>query len=170
MSSEAKFEDLFRSAVRSAVHLEMRDGYMEDDPSYIAWQGGRIVLDDPESEWWRGLVRTSVARGVEVRRARVVSEPLSDYVRFEYDITEQHNIEAGEQVRWLPRRRATGLALPGNDFWLFDGGALLVNHFSGRGDWTGTEAVTEPSVVKLCASAFEAVWERAVPHKDYRPA
>ena len=169
MSSEAKFEGLFRSATRSAVHLEMRDGYMADDPSYVAWQDGRVLLDDPESEWWRALVRAAVARGVDVRRARVVSEPVSDYVRFEYDITEQHNIEAGEQVRWLPRRRATDLALPGNDFWLFDGEVLLVNHFSGAGDWTDTERVTDPSVVKLCGSAFEAVWERAIPHKDYHP-
>ena len=27
--------------------------------------------------------------------------------------------ESGEQVRWLLRRRASGLALPGNDFWVY---------------------------------------------------
>lgn len=165
----ATFDELFRAAQRSADHLEMRDGYMLDDPSFIAWKDGRIVLDDPESLEWRNLVTTTVARGVEVRRARIVSEPVSDYIRFEYDISEQHNIAAGEQVRWLPRRRTTELALPGNDFWLFDGEMLLVNHFSGGGDWTGTETVTDTSVVKLCTAAFEAVWDRAVPHEDYRP-
>lgn len=34
-----------------------------------------------------------------------------------------HNVKAGEEVRWLPRRQASDLALPGNDFWLFDGSA-----------------------------------------------
>ncbi|MER6361557.1 DUF6879 family protein [Kitasatospora sp. NPDC001527] len=146
----------------------MRDGYMRDDPVFVAWQAGRVELGDAEADW-RALVAQSVARGVEVRRARVVSEPLSDYVRFEYDITERHNIAAGEQVRWLPRRQATALALPGNDFWLFDGSTLLVNHFSGDGDWTASEPITDSEAVKLCSTAFEAVWSRAVPHAEYRP-
>lgn len=169
MASETTFEELFGSATRSAVHLEMRDGYMLDDPSFIAWKHGRIVLDDPESEWWRDLVRSSTARGVEVRRARIVSEPLSDYVRFEYDVTATHNVKAGEQVRWLPRRQATDITLPGNDFWLFDGEVLLVNHFAGNGDWTDSETVANPAAVKLCASSFESVWERAIAHESYQP-
>lgn len=28
---------------------------------------------------------------------------------------------AGEDVRWLPDRRTSDIALPGDDFWLFDG-------------------------------------------------
>ncbi|MFG3049848.1 DUF6879 family protein [Kitasatospora sp. NPDC048239] len=31
------------------------------------------------------------------------------------------------------------------------------------------EVTTDPAVVKLCASAFEATWDRAIPHEDYRP-
>ncbi|MFF2749547.1 DUF6879 family protein [Kitasatospora sp. NPDC058048] len=163
------FEQLFAAAQHSAVHLEMRDGYMRDDPVFTAWQAGRVELDGDAEARWRALVAQAVARGVAVRRARVVSEPLSDYVRFEHDITAQHNAAAGEQVRWLPRRQATTLALPGNDFWLFDGRWLLVNHFSGEGDWTDSEAVTDSSAVELCLAAFEAVWSRAVPHAEYRP-
>ncbi|WUG43544.1 hypothetical protein OG550_23685 [Kitasatospora sp. NBC_00458] len=147
----------------------MRDAYMLDDPSYIAWQDGRIVLDGADEVNWRGLVRAATDRGVAVRRARIVSEPLSDYTRFEHAITEEHNITAGEQVRWLPRRSATDLALPGNDFWLFDDSVLLVNHFSGSGDWTDSELVTDQPTIKLCATAFEAVWDRAVRHEDYQP-
>jgi hypothetical protein len=98
-----------------------------------------------------------------------VSEPISEYVRFEYDITFT-NVLAGEQVRWLPRRKATDLALPGNDFWLFDDKVLIVIHFTGEGESAGLELVNDPDVVKLCSSAFEAVWERAIPHEDYRPA
>jgi hypothetical protein len=32
------------------------------------------------------------------------------------------------------------------------------------------ELVTDPAVIQMCAAAFEAVWARAVPHADYRPA
>lgn len=30
------------------------------------------------------------------------------------------------------------------------------------------EYTDDPAVVKLCADAFEAVWDLAVPHADYR--
>ncbi|MEU3001224.1 MULTISPECIES: DUF6879 family protein [unclassified Streptomyces] len=165
--------DALARARRSAVHLELRDAYMLDDPGYIAWQQG-VRLDRGErSTWWNGwhdAVREAVGRGVAVRRARVVSEPISDYVRYEYGNTFT-NLAAGEAVRWLPRRRATGLALPSTDFWVFDGVQALFHHFTGDGqlDKDGREYTHDPALVKLCADAFEAVWERAVPHERYRP-
>lgn len=164
-------EQLLASCRRSAVHLEMRDGYTLKDPAFQAWQAGhRIDLEDRAS-WWRPWLQNivdAVARGVEVRRARIISEPVSAYIRYEYDVTIP-NIRAGEQVRWLPRRSATDLALPGNDFWLFDGTTLLVHHFSGDGDKVDSEIITDPAVITLRREAFEAVWRRAISHQDYRP-
>ena len=47
---------------------------------------------------------------------------------------------------------------------------VLFNHFTGDGGWSepGKELRTESAVVKQCADAFEAVWERAVPHAQYQ--
>jgi hypothetical protein len=86
----------------------------------------------------------------------------------EYDITDGTNVAAGEEVRWLPRRRASDLALPGNDFWLFDDRLVRFGYFTGDGEFLEHELADDPAVVKLCASAFEAVWERAIPHGNYR--
>lgn len=105
---------------------------------------------------------------MDVRRARIVSEPVSDFIRYEHEVTPAANLAAGELVRWLPRQRTSDLALPGNDFWLVDE-QVLFNYNSGHGAWVGTELVTDPTVVKLCSSAFEAVWERGVDHADYQP-
>ncbi|WP_326561672.1 DUF6879 family protein [Micromonospora sp. NBC_01796] len=171
MNQAPTLEELMHSCGRSALHLEMRDGYMRNDPMYTAWQGGHRYKQADRASWWHpwlDLVAQTTRRGVSVRRARVVSEPVSEYIRFEYDVTFR-NVAVGEQVRWLPRRSTTDLALPGNDFWLFDGALVLVHHFSGEGDKVGAELVQEPAVVKLCASAFEAVWERATPHDEYQP-
>jgi len=164
-------EELLRSCARTALHLETRDGYDRTDPMFIAWQAGD--RDDPadRESWWRpwlDLIVETTRRGVAVRRARIVSEPVSEYIRFEYDGTFT-NVAAGEDVRWLPRHRATDLALPGNDFWLFDDGLVRVGHFSGDGQSTGHEMITDPLVIKLCASSFDGVWERAIPHERYRP-
>lgn len=164
--------ELLEKAERSAVHLEMRDGYMRSDPKFIAWQSGHHPDPTDREQWWRpwhDVVASAVERGVVVRRARIVSEPVSEYIRFEHDITYQ-NIAAGEQVRWLPRRRASDLALPGNDFWLFDGRLVLWNHFTGDGELSpeGKEISADRAVVELCATAFESVWERGIDHADYR--
>jgi hypothetical protein len=164
-------EDLLRSCERSAVHLEMRDGYMRSDPAFIDWQAGkRYDPTDRDSWWhpWNEVISQVTGRGVKVRRARIVSEPVSEYIRFEYEVTFT-NVLSGEQVRWLPRRQATDLALPGNDFWLFDERLVLINHFTGEGESAFHETTADPDVVKLCASSFEAVWERAIPHEDYKP-
>ncbi|MEV6394872.1 DUF6879 family protein [Streptomyces sp. NPDC051907] len=160
-------------AQRTAVHLEMRDSYMLDDPEFIAWQQGKRLDPDDRVSWWGGwhdVVQEATARGVAVRRARIVSEPVSDYVRYEYDGTFT-NIAAGEQVRWLSRRRTTDLALPGTDFWVFDDETVLFHHFTGDGQLAedGREYVSLPVLAKLCGDAFESVWQRAVPHAEYRP-
>lgn len=173
MAEEPTFNELFRLAKRSAVHLEMRDGYMQSDPEYIAWREGVRNASrylDQETSSWLALMRDITSRGVAVRRARIVSEPVADYIRFEHHVTDG-NVEAGEQVRWLPRRRASDLALPGNDFWLFDDSLVLFLHFTGDGELSpegDEERTTDPAVVRLCSTAFESVWERAIPHEEYR--
>ncbi|MEE1781467.1 hypothetical protein PUR71_00700 [Streptomyces sp. SP17BM10] len=168
--SLAPFDQLFASCERSAVHLEMRDAYMLDDPMFLAWKAGDVEASGRAESPWLALMASTTGRGVEVRRARIVSEPVSEYVRFEYDITDLHNIAVGEQVRWLPRRRTTDLALPGNDFWLFDSRTVLINHFTGQGDFVDHEVTEDPDVARLCATAFEAVWARATSHEAYEPA
>ncbi|OIV37461.1 hypothetical protein BIV57_10860 [Mangrovactinospora gilvigrisea] len=159
-------------AERSAVHLETRDAYMLTDPGFIAWQDGRRLDPKDRASWWGGwhdAVADAAGKGVRLRRARIVSEPVTDYIRYEYDVTFT-NLAAGEEVRWLPRRRASLIALPGNDFWLFDEQVVVFNHFAGDGRSGGMELCGDPAAARLCTDAFEAVWNRAVPHADYRPA
>jgi hypothetical protein len=103
---------------------------------FTAWEAS--YRDDPadRSSWWRpwrDLVAGAGGRGVIIRRARIVSEPVSEYIRFAYDITHR-NVAAGEEIRWLPRRRASDLALPGNDFWVFDDRVVLWSRFIGEGE------------------------------------
>ncbi|WP_179120059.1 DUF6879 family protein [Streptomyces tsukubensis] len=169
MTRVPTFEDLFRDCQRTAVHLEMRDAYMKSDPAFIDWRAGKSL--DPAERWadWHTLVTAATSRGVEVRRARIASTPISEYIRFEYEVTEGLNIAAGEQVRWLSRREATDIALPGNDFWLFDAQLVLVNHFDGEGENLERELNESPESAKLCETAFDAVWRRATPHAEFRP-
>jgi hypothetical protein len=168
MAKVPPFSELIAATTTSAVHLESRDAYTPDDPAFLAWKAGRPV-SAPAGTAWYDLVREYTVRGVSFRRARIVSEPLADYIRFEYDST-AFNLSAGEQVRWLPRSTAPGLLVPLADYWVFDGRLVRFGYFAGDGAFLGNELAEDPEVVRACAAAFEAVWERAVPHDQYRPA
>lgn len=119
MGAVPPFRDLIAETTTSAVHLETRDAYTPDDPQYLDWLAGKPI-PEPALPDWHALVRTHVARGIRFCRARVVSEPLAPFIRFEHFITDATNIAAGEEVRWLPRQRARELAIPANDFWVLD--------------------------------------------------
>jgi len=165
------FAELLADCQRSAVHLEMRDvyGVANEDADFAAWKDGYRHDPADRDSWWYPfltLVSDAVARGVEFRRARVVSEPVSDYIRFEHSCTFQ-NIAAGEAVRWLPRRLASDLLLPGNDLWIFDDRLIRFGLFSGDGAFIENVTDNDPATGKRCADTFEAVWERAIPHAPY---
>jgi hypothetical protein len=75
------FADLLRGCTRLAVHLEMRDSYTPEHPWFLAWRDG----DTAEFERrlrrpWLDLIREVTGHGVQVRRARIVSEPVSEYI------------------------------------------------------------------------------------------
>jgi len=165
------FPELLAACQHSAVHLEMRDVYAVDDEAeeFEAWKNGRGRDPDNRAAWWNSfhdVVAAAVARGVTIRRARVVSEPVTEYIRYEHAITFS-NVAAGEQVRWLPRDRASDLLLPGNDLWIFDDRLIRFGLFSGDGAFLRHTLEDEPGIVKQCAAAFEPIWHRAIPHDQY---
>lgn len=72
MEAPPPFDDLISRCEHSAVHM-----------------------DRP----WFDLVRAHVARGVEFRRARIVSEPVTDYIRFEHEGPRRTPFSKAEQPR-----------------------------------------------------------------------
>ncbi len=170
-SSGPTVAELLAGCKRSAVHLETRDHYgvAHEAADFQSWLRTGRLDTDPRSEErapWVELVSSAVTRGVSVRRARVVSEPVSDCIRYEHASTVV-NLLAGEEVRWLPRRQALGVLLPATDFWLFDETVVRWGFFSGEGALLGHEVSEDPGTAGQCAEVFKAVWQRAVPHAQY---
>ncbi|MEV8517451.1 DUF6879 family protein [Dactylosporangium sp. NPDC051484] len=172
-TAEAR-DALLANCTHEAVHLEMRDSYAihSEAERFAAFLATGQRKDDaspgPDRRYWLDLVRSVTATGRRVRRARIISEPVSDYIRFEWAGTGT-NIDAGEEIRWLPRRLASAIALPGNDFWLFDDTMVVFSVFTGEGDIAERQLVTDAATIQLCRSAFESVWSAAVPHHEYTP-
>ena len=162
-----RLADRLLAAERRALHLEMRDTYARS-ALFEAWAAGRTHDRSEADAQWRALLAPLAECGGDIRRLRIVSEPVTDYVRYEYEVTPLANLTAGEAVRWLPRAQASDLMLPGNDFWLIDD-TLLFNLSSGDGEWLGVQPNDRPDVIAFCAASFEAAWGRAIDHSNYRP-
>jgi len=167
------FADLLATCNSDAIHFEGRDTYSPNDEAFQRWKRERGLSAELTRRWWGAwieLAGTAIHRGVRIRRARVVSEPLSDYTRYEHAITEDLNIAAGEQVRWLSRDRAPhALTVPINDFWVFDDHTALILHHDGDGDETQRELGHDEDVVAGLHAAFEVIWAVACDHRDYQP-
>jgi hypothetical protein len=173
ISSEER-DRLLASFKSEALHLEMRDIYaIEDEGERLARFLERGYRDhDAETEErrpWMTLVQDAISAGKVFKRVRVISEPVTDYIRYEWAGT-WANIDAGEEIKWLPRKLISTIALPGNDFWLFDDSIVVFTVFTGNGDVFERQLTTDPAVIQLCRSAFEATWTVAIPHSEYRPS
>lgn len=167
--TQVSFDELLAGCRRSAVKLEMRDSYMVTDSAYLGWRSGEPVhkLAERYADW-AALVRATVARGAVVRRVRVVSEPVSDYVRFEHALTPAVSLSGGEEIRWLGRQRTVGLLFPAGDVWVIDDQVVLFLYFSGDGDLVSSDLIDDPQMATACASAFAAAWERGTDHAEYQ--
>ena len=90
------FNALFPKVKREALHLEMRDSYGTEAeiPHLAKWAAG----EPDDLGWlqpWCTQVRDATTAGRRFRRARVVSEPLSDYQRWAHSLTAPM-VEAGK--------------------------------------------------------------------------
>jgi hypothetical protein len=161
------FAELLASTTASVIRFEMRDSYDETEEGFAEWQ----ATGDTEAYVWGDhldTIRAASSRGVRIRRVRIVSEPLSEYIRWEHACTD-NNIRAGEDIRWLPRTRAADLLLPGADCWVFDHRVIRWNFQ--RGDGTNPRQYTfssDPRSIRDIIAGFEMAWDRATPHADYK--
>jgi hypothetical protein len=152
---------------RSAFRLELLDEY---DSPITRERLARFLAGEPEDQnvrdYWDQVVGNARRAGKIMQRVHLVSEPLSDYLRFEFDFY-HGSTEAGEDIRILTAEAAVGLDLPDFDYWLFDDARAAVMHYADRGAWLRTEIVTEPGFIEHCRRWRRAALSRAIPLKAY---
>lgn len=162
------FNNLFREAKREAFHLEIRDDYYPADYPPLV----RFLAGEPEDyEWfqpWLNQVRESTDRGVAVNRARVVTVPHNDYTRYAKHVA-RLNVEAGEDVRYLPRHLIDSDELTTDDWWIFDDSVVAFTVFEpgDNGRWIGGAVTTDRRIVEYIRFVKERVWSLAVPLSQY---
>lgn len=170
--SSAERNQLVEACEHTAFHLELRDDYSVPDENgpFQSWLRGEPV-DHSFMEPWLQMVKRLTGEGRTVRRVRVVTEPHTPYIQWEYATTPL-NVEAGEEIRWLPRRQfPEGLVFPfgGRDWWLIDDRLLAVGHIDSEGRVLGHEVIEDRETVAKATILRDHLWSVAAPHHEYQP-
>jgi hypothetical protein len=166
--SYEELKSLFASFQREALHLEMRDSYgtATEIPHLVKWEAG----EPDDIDWlrpWFDTVRAGTQAGKVFRRARIVSEPISEYQKWVLKDSYLF-VDAGEDTRRVPRRRISTVALPGNDFWLFDEHVVVFLIFAANGLVVDRQKTSDGTAIELCRAAFDAVWRLSIPDSEYQ--
>ncbi|BCL24218.1 DUF6879 family protein [Streptomyces tuirus] len=158
---------LFRDFRHTAFRLETRRGYASDrqSPLWPKWQAGEDVAAEPANAW-RQNVRAQVGQGKRFERVRLVDEPLTQGQQFLL-ARAPSNVEAGEDIRYLPRSEAHPLRLPDYDFWLFDSKILARFAFDENDTTLGVYVTEEPAEVLAACQARDAAWHHALPTAEF---
>lgn len=157
----ASIAHLFREFRHTAWRLETRRSYASNrkGANWARWQAGEELLFDSN---WYANVRTQTAQGKRIERVRMIDEPLTEHQRFLL-ATGLGSVDAGEDIRNLPRSRAVELRLPDSDFWLFDSRILARFAFDEDDTTLGVYVSEDPAEVLAACQARDAAWHHAVP-------
>ncbi|MCX5387847.1 DUF6879 family protein [Streptomyces sp. NBC_00083] len=159
-----EFGTMFRTFEHTAWRLESRRRYQEDETTetyrrFVRGEDAGWDLDDP----WCVSRREQRALGKRFERVRVVDAPPTPGQRYLLD-NARRNGAVGEDIRNLWRSDAERLALPAEDFWLFDARVIARLHFDGDDRLTGVELITDPVEVLRACQVRDAAWHHAIAH------
>ena len=162
------FYRLFASFEHTAFRLEALDRYTvpDEDEQYRRFLADE-PLDNTYMKPWLDIVADLATAGKRMQRVRVATEPLGDYLRFQFTCGYPYDIEAGEDIRILGSETAQALGVPRQDFWLFDSRQLARMYFDAEGHFLGAELVDEPATVVRHCYWRDAALHYAVPYQRY---
>jgi hypothetical protein len=167
--TSAEFDAIFTSFEHTAYRLETFQAYdvsYEVEP-YEAFMAGHPRPSDSSKDQWVGMIEAAVEAGKVFRRVHVVTEPLTDYLRYELGWSYPPNVEVGEDIRILPTQAGHWPALPRHDYWLFDSSDLWVMDYADDGTFRWIEQVDDPNTIVRHAFWRDAALHLAVPYRDY---
>ncbi|MGI8307792.1 DUF6879 family protein [Saccharopolyspora hattusasensis] len=156
------FGRLFETFTRSAWRWECQAEYREPHEAEAFRQF--LASETPDMSFtteWLANVRQATAAGRRFERVRVLTEPLTDYLRFEM-FAASDNAAAGEDIRVMSTAAAAEYNLPDHDFWLFDDELVAIMHFDTHG-MIAAELVDDADTVARHRRWRGIAWSHAAP-------
>ncbi|WP_435583444.1 DUF6879 family protein [Amycolatopsis thermoflava] len=167
LNAAEDFAALFQTVRRSSWRWECQGWYAVDMPDVERWLRGEPAVETDEDRAWVDYIAGLRAVGVPFARVRMLTDPLTDYLRWMLATTDR-NVDAGEDIRWVEQRDVAGLGLPDYDFYVFDDDRVVVLRFDDGKQLVAVELDDDPGVVRQHQQWRDRVWPLAIPHTDYR--
>lgn len=167
--TEDEFHRSFRSYRHTARRLEPRDRYNTatgTDDLVSQYLDGRLK-DFSYMNRWTAEVRSGRAQGKLMQRVRIVTEPLSDYIRYTTSVA-RFNCAAGDDIHYLSRETARQLGIPEHeDVWIFDASWAMIINFNDDDQVVGYEREDGSADILQWLQHWDAAWHHAISRDDF---
>ncbi|MFI5800893.1 DUF6879 family protein [Streptomyces sp. NPDC051677] len=94
----------------------------------------------PYEDSWTAMIRHRKESGGSVGRVHILTRPLSDYLRFEFERYYRHQAPIGEDIRILDVTERENPLPSVQDFWMFDKSEVVLMHYQPDGTQISREA------------------------------
>jgi hypothetical protein len=160
----ARLGELFNDFKTSAWRWECQGDYAIDHPALDRWRNG-LPRETIGKQRWLNYIRTITGAGRTFERARMLTEPLTEYLKWMIEFAHE-NVEAGEDIRWLPEHLARELKMPTDDFYIFDDRLLVIMRFGPDKLLTELDETDDHMTIQQYGAYRDLVWSHAVRHAD----
>ncbi|MER6380698.1 DUF6879 family protein [Streptomyces sp. NPDC001127] len=142
----------FDAMQKEAWRLETLPVYQvpQEEEAVRRFLAGEPVTREATQPWF-DRVKAFVASDRSVGRVHIVAQPLSDYLRFEFEHY-RHNVEAGEAIRILDVTNRPNPLDGVQDFWMFDRSRIVLMNY-------------EPDGTQISREVYEGASE---PYREYQ--
>lgn len=156
----------FTEIEREAWRLETLPQYLvpQEAEEYAAFRAGRPATPYTGSSYTERVSRQR-AEGKLNGRVHIVTQPLSDYLRFEFTRYYGVHVRAGDDIRILDVTNGTNPLEGVQDFWMFDRTEVVLMNYEADGTQINRE-VFEGDVSPFVEYQRIAVAE-SVPFEEY---
>ena len=164
------FQAVFGQFRHSAWRLEIQGWYDEPDEGPLIARWLRDGDQAPTLAWfadWPEVIAEQAMQGKRYSRVRVLTDPLTDYLRWQLGVITPPAIRAGEDIRVLAADLAATLSLGTADFWMFDDELVALLEFE-HGAVTGAQLIDDPQAVEPFHAIRATAWDHAVRFEEYR--
>jgi hypothetical protein len=166
--TENEFNRFFDECRYTAFRLETLQVYdvgYEEEAFRRFLSDGEVITTDSHEEWGE-----LVGGGRRFSRVHVVTEPLTDYLRFESVWGYRSNVKAGEDVNILPIPEGSPWpeGIPRSDYWLFDSHQLVRMNYALDGAMLAPELVTDPEQIVQANAVRDRALHMSIPFTEYQ--
>ncbi|MGI8814425.1 MAG: DUF6879 family protein [Pseudonocardia sp.] len=165
-----ELDKVFDAAENELFRLETLPSYdvLGDMKQTARYTAGELFTEPPQPTAWTEEIRSVVSSGKRMPHVRLVTEPLTMYLRKSVDWFYPYHAAAGREIFILsPDAEIVDEARRVGDYWMFDSATVALMRYDETGDFLGIDAVREPAEVAYYVELRDRLLAQAEPFQQW---